>query len=330
MTESDEHCPGRRLLLVHGKDFKPVAESYFEFALAALAAGVQRDHPDEVAAYESIDKHFCYYGDLTNAVLTYHGKVYDEVLDLGDRRNALGQLLMLTKRKHFGIGRYDRLPGKTAVGEFAADILAPLLAMLGFSKPLLARTSRDVQEYWYGRDGYAEDVRRRVRDELTAALDCGDKILLISHGTGCVVAYDVLWQLTHEEPWCSRYAGRKVDTWVTLGAPMGDLMVRRRLLGAKEKGRAKYPGNVVTWHNVSAEDDYLCHDNTLKDDYRPMLKQRLVSSIRDYKIYNMCVRYGKSNPHSSLGYYIHPRMAQIIVEWIKSGHEVEMRSNTET
>ena len=135
--------------------------------------------------------------------------------------------------------------------------------------------------------------------------------------------------MSHEEPWASKYVGKKIDTWLTLGAPMGDSMVRRRLLGAHEKGRRRYPGNVVTWHNVSAEDDYLCHDNTLADDFRSMLKQRLVSSIRDYKIYNMSVRYGKANPHSSLGYYVHPRVAQIIMEWIKSGHEVESAQNTD-
>ena len=116
---------------------------------------------------------------------------------------------------------------------------------------------------------------------------------------------------------------------MTLGAPMGDLMVRKKLLGADLKGRKRYPANVVTWNNVSAEDDYLCHDNTLADDFKSMLKHRLVSSIRDYKIYNMCVRYGRSNPHSSLGYYIHPRMSQIIVEWIKSGHEVDLRSSSD-
>lgn len=89
------------------------------------------------------------------------------------------------------------------------------------------------------------------------------------------------------------------------------------MLGARRKGREKYPANVVTWHNVSAEDDFLCHDNTLADDYKGMLKQRMVSSIRDYRIYNMAVRYGKSNPHSSIGYLIHPRVAKIIVDWLQ-------------
>ena len=56
----------------------------------------------------------------------------------------------------------------------------------------------------------------------------------------------------------------------------------------------------------------------MADDFRPMLRQRQVSSIRDYKIYNMSVRYGKANPHSSIGYYVHPRTARIIAEWFRS------------
>jgi hypothetical protein len=60
----------------------------------------------------------------------------------------------------------------------------------------------------------------------------------------------------------------------------------------------------------------MCHDNTLADDYKAMLKQRQVSSIRDYRIYNLAIRYGKSNPHCSIGYLMHPRIAQIVADWI--------------
>jgi hypothetical protein len=48
-----------------------------------------------------------------------------------------------------------------------------------------------------------------------------------------------------------------------------------------------------------------------------MLNLRLVSSIRDYHIYNLAVRYCKSNPHSSLGYLIHPRVAKIVADWLR-------------
>ena len=316
---SNETSAGRSLLLVHGKDFKPGAEQYCDLAIAALAAGLERDFPDELGTFHSLKKSLCYYGDLTADVLNRYGKYFDEVLDIGDRQNALAQMKMLDKRKQFGVGRYDRLPGKTAIVEFAADVVAPLLAVLGFSKPLIARLSKDVAEYWNVKSDYAASVRSRVREKICAALDRGDKILLISHGSGSIVTYDVLWQLSHQEEYADKYRERKIESWVTLGSPLGDSMVRRRLLGAKAKGREQFPCNIVTWNNVSAEDDYQCHDNTLADDFKPMLKQRQVSSIRDYKIYNLSVRYGKSNPHSSLGYYIHPRVSQIIVEWLKSG-----------
>ncbi|MBT8102410.1 MAG: hypothetical protein KJO95_05530, partial [Gammaproteobacteria bacterium] len=63
--------------------------------------------------------------------------------------------------------------------------------------------------------------------------------------------------------------------------------------------------------------DYTCHDNTLADDYKVMLKQHLVSAVHDYRVFNHAVRYGASNPHSSIGYYIHPRTAKIISDWLE-------------
>ena len=98
------------------------------------------------------------------------------------------------------------------------------------------------------------------------------------------------------------------------------MTVRRKLLGAKEKGATRYPANVVSWHNVAAEDDYMCHDNTLGDDFKEMLQEKMVSCIRDYRMYNLAVRYGKSNPHSSVGYLIHPRVAHIVSEWLRQAH----------
>jgi len=79
----------------------------------------------------------------------------------------------------------------------------------------------------------------------------------------------------------------------------------------------KFPVNVISWHNVAAEDDYTCHDNTLADDFKLMLQQRVVSVVHDYRIFNLAVRYGRSNPHSSIGYYIHPRVSKILADWLK-------------
>jgi hypothetical protein len=178
--------------------------------------------------------------------------------------------------------------------------------------------SKDFAEYLAGKTDYAKNVRERVRSKLCEMLDRGDQILLMTHGMGCVAAYEVLLQLSHDEAYKEEYHHAKVDTWLTLGAPLGDNHVRKRLLGAKQESPQRFPTNVITWHNVAAEDDYACHDNTLADDFKKMMDDRLVSAVHDYRIYNLAVRYGKSNPHSSVGYYIHPRVTKIVVDWIQS------------
>ena len=308
---------GRTLLFVHGRDFKPAPDMFMELSMEALRVGVERDYPDFADEFAALDKRIAYYGDITDNFLSSQGLRYDEALDIGDRRNALIKLRTFERRKQFGVARYDRLPGKNAIPEFAADVFAPLLARLGLSRSLINKVGIDLAEYWNRDSDFGERIRERVRSALCLALEYSDQIMLISHGTGCIVTYDVLWQLSHEPEFADRLRGRKIESWVTIGAPLGDSMVKKRLMGAKRKGLERFPSNVVSWHNLSAEDDFVSHDNTLSDDFRKMLRLREVSSIRDYRIYNMTIRYGKSNPHSSLGYLVHPRMSQIIVEWLQ-------------
>jgi hypothetical protein len=315
-SRNDSGGGARSILLVHGRDFKPSEQSLSDISLAALRYGIQRDFEDNVDAYDMVAKELAYYGDLTNALLESRGKHYDEKLDLGDRNSALSDLKAIPARKRFGIRQYDRLPGKSALREFAADIAAPVLGTFGLTMPLVRCVSKDCADYLSGKTDFAQRVRERVRTKLCKMLDRGDQILLMTHGLGCIVAYEVLWQLSHEAEFKDQYGGAKIDTWLTLGAPLGDTHIRKRLLGAKHDVGQRFPTNVITWHNVAAEDDYLCHDNTLADDFKKMMHQRVCSAVHDHHVYNLAVRYGKSNPHSSVGYYIHPRTAKIIVDWM--------------
>ncbi|MBT8092131.1 MAG: hypothetical protein KJN77_03775 [Gammaproteobacteria bacterium] len=308
----------RSLLLVHGRDFKPGRDAYLDLSVAALRAGIERDYPECLMGFDAMEKHLAWYADLNAEILEAAGKTYDMELDIGDRRNALAMLRAVQPRKRFGIREYDRLPGKSALPEFIADVSAPLLGSVGLTKALLGTVAKDFAAYFDRRRNYAERVRRRVREELCALLDRGKRVVLLAHGTGSVIAYDVLWQLTHEAELKDTYSGCKIEAWLTLGSPLGDHYLQRRLLGAKEKSESRFPGNVIAWHNVAAEDDYMCHDNTLADDYNKMLKHRVVSAVHDYHVFNMAVRYGKSNPHSSIGYYIHPRVSKLLADWLQS------------
>ena len=288
-----------------------------DLSMAALRSGLERDCPEFLDAFDAITKNVVWYGDLNAEILHARGKTYDESLDIGDRQNALNMLREITVRKKFSIRNYDQLPGKSAVPEAVVDVLAPLFGALGFCVPLIRSVSKDFARYFDRKSDYAMKVRQRLRDQLCMLMDRGDRIILISHGTGSVIAYDVLWQLSHDPDFKETYGEKKVELWMTLGAPLGDSSIQKRLLGAKAGLANKFPLNVISWHNVAAEDDYTCHDNTLADDFRVMLQQRMVSAVHDYLMFNLAVRYGKSNPHSSIGYYIHPRTTKILSDWLQ-------------
>ena len=314
----------RSLLLVHGRDFKPAREAWQDMSFAAMRAGVNRDYAEHIDAFDALKKETAYYGDLTNEYLESMGRTYDEQLDLGDRVSCLTALKAIPVRKRFSLRQYDRLPGKSAIREFVADVAAPVAGSVGLLMPLISAISKDTVEYLCGSSDYANQVRARVRTKLQELLDRGDRVMIVSHGTGCLVTYEVLWELSHESKFAAKYGEKKIDSWVTLGAPLGDNHVRKFLKGAHSESESRFPTNVITWHNVASEDDYTCHDNTLADDFKKMLHRRNVSAVHDHKIYNLAVRYGKSNPHSSLGYYIHPRMAKLIVDWMQTDRISDM------
>ncbi len=301
---------------MHGRDFKPVEETHRSICAEALRSGIQRDFPDLTNRFDACRLELAYYGDLSNQLLLDAGGQYDADLDIGDRRNALSELARIPARKGFGIRQYDRVPGKTARKEAMADIFAPLLGSVGLWMRLCRRLSPDFAAYLDAGSGYGEAVRERLRARLIRLMEEGEQIALVSHGTGVAVAWDVLWQLSHDPAYAERFVDRKLGLWITLGAPLGDRNVRRRLAGADRTGTDRYPTNIIAWHNVSAEDDYTCHDKTLADDLGRMMHERIVSKVTDYKIYNPAVRYGRSNPHSSVGYFIHPRVAKILADWL--------------
>ena len=298
---------------MHGRGFKPSEQLLGELSFAALRAGIERDYPEQLDDFDALAQTIAWYADLSAAVLRETGRSYDESLDTDDRREAFAALRAISPRKRFDIRRYDRLPGKSAVKEFLADVLAPLIGATGLWRWACRRLAPDFAAYIDNRDGYGDAVRDRVRAAIIDALETNDELVILAHGTGSVAAWEVLSALSREP---GAGDARKVGLFVTLGSPLGDNHVRRYLL-AKQDGSADcFPANVESWCNVSAEDDYTCHDKTLADDYRRVLGGRRVSAITDYKIYNHAVRYGRSNPHSSIGYYIHPRVTRILVDWL--------------
>ena len=127
---------------------------------------------------------------------------------------------------------------------------------------------------------------------------------------GSVIAWDALWQLSHEDGDVA-----KVDTLLTMGSPLGQRYIRRRLLGGRRRGAERYPWNVGRWLNLAAYGDLTALDVRLHDSFRAMLSYGLVESIVDKRVRNWFRLEGQLNVHSEYGYLVNPVTARSVAEW---------------
>lgn len=312
--------PRRCLLLIHGGGHKPPAAELRSLWYEALAAGLDRDHADAGGRrlLDTVDVHLVYYADLTAPLLARAGASLDLELDLEDRRRDLRRLAELTSTKKFRRVHYETLPGKSAVPELVADVAAPVLGALRLADPVLARKLPALADYLSTNSTSRDACEARLLAVLAPALARHDNVLLLSHAMGSVIGYDVLWRLSHES---DHGAGNtRVRTWITFGSPLASEYVKRRLRGASEPVHRRYPNKIINWYNVAAEDDYYCHDKTVANDFAYLPRHQHLSRIRDFRIYNQAIRYGRSNPHNAVGYLIHPRMIRLLADWL-TGNE---------
>ena len=292
------------LFLVHGRGMKPAPDVLTSHWCRALEHGLKRDHEIDLDGVNVVP---VYYADLTGSLDPEAAK-YDPVLDLADRNNAYEQLAALGA-KTFRRSRYEAVPGQSPLREFLADLGVPVSRVLGLSNRRLARFYPELIEYWQN-EALADQMRSRLVQPLGEALRRHDHIMVMSHCIGSVLCYDAFWDASQEVSGSLQ----RVQSWVTLGSPLADDDVRRRL-GGQPRG---FPNLLINWFNVAAEDDPVCHDETMANDFEAMLKERHISRIQDYHIYNLTERYGKSDPHAALGYLIHPRTAGLVADWINA------------
>jgi hypothetical protein len=308
----------KTLVLVHGRGFKPPRAELETLWCDAIRAGLARDAAGSLPMFDRCRREFVYFGDESSAVLAAAGRHHDASLDLADLKNTLAELRSLAKSRDFRRERYERLPGKTPIKEFLADVGALTLAALRLEDRVIGHFLPELVDYWRGANTPMRSVDARLRETVGTALLRGDDVAIVSHCIGSVFAYNALCALSNatRSPTRSTSDIGKVALWLTLGAPLGDEGVKRRLDDARLEPVDRFPRNVVAWLNIAAEDDYVCHDDRIADDYREMLERRLISRIDDARIYNLAVRYGRSNPHNALGYLIHPRVTRSLAGWL--------------
>ena len=305
---------GTRILFVHGRNFKPDKTPLWRIWLEAARYGIERSYPGKLAAFDAARKTFVHYGDISNRFLYSLGREYSQQSDLADRAKALTDLKAFSAHQ-FTKRNYQRLPGKTSLKEAFADAGAGPLNWFGLSETAISMVAPDMREYWNPDAPFGSDVRWRFTKPLRAALNSGDRVLVVAHSLGTLISWDTFWKFTYYAEY-QEFRDKRIDLWITLGSPLGDETVKDNLKGALASGNRRFPANVVRWENVAAEDDYISHDQKVANDYKAMLRAGLVQQIRDHRIYNLSVRSGRSNPHSSVGYLLHPVTSQLIADWL--------------
>ncbi len=295
--------PPNRILFVPGKHLKPSPAEHREQLFRCLVHGVGRADPavaralaDAPDAFTLVPWNALYYGaekplgpdrPWIDALLARAGPTEDEVREsLSWRRKAARVMVSIA----------DLLP-----------FLIPLLP-----DPAVKSAIQETERYFNNFGGIGGRVRERLKAPLREMLACGERILVIGHSMGSVIAYDTLWELWHVE-------GRRerIDTFLSLGSPLGMRFAQQRLLGARERGARRYPGNIRRWFNIAAEGDLAALDPTVADDFAPMLTFGQIDKIVDIDsgIFN-CFRNAEGlNVHRSYGYLVNPRVGEIVAKW---------------
>lgn len=306
----------KTILLVHGRHFKPPKESLKKLWTEALRHGIQRDREDAISAFDSVNIELVYYGNHSNDFLSQALNIpYKN--DTSSRRKTLEQLKQY-RRRDFNRRNYENLPGRDWVPEALADVFGGILSALRLSDLAIKKAAPDMGEYWNRESEFGSKVRFQMISPLKKAMDRDDKIMVISHSLGTMISYDTFWKFCRMGEYRPKYTDKKIDLWLTLGSPLGDETVRRRVRGASLVGERRFPNNIRRWINVAAEDDFISHDQNVANDYQGMKKHRLIRSITDKRIYNLALRNGKANPHHGAGYLIHPYVAGVVAKWCKS------------
>ena len=106
-----------------------------------------------------------------------------------------------------------------------------------------------------------------------------------------------------------------IDLLLTMGSPLGQNYVQRRILGHTRGGVERFPRNVRRWINLAAAGDMTAADPILANDFGEMVRLGLVDSIDDIEVFNAFRFNGELNEHAEYGYLANGVTAAIVAEW---------------
>lgn len=294
---------GPLILYIPGLKPKPEYSLHREQILRCMLEGLRRIDPataNDMAQHE----HFF---DLVSWTYDFYGLHRDINADLADidavleksEASAEDRELATSLKRRFIRSLYR-----------AADHLPFLIPH--FASEDVELQLRDLRRYAKNVDDIAEIIRREVKIRLRAAASTERPILLYGHSMGSVIAYDTLWQLSHEPR-----EQVEIDLLLTTGSPLGQRLIQKKLQGFDREGAGRYPVNIRRWTNIAAIGELTAIDMSLNNDFGEMIRLGLVEDIVDLESYNYYRTSGTLNVHTEYGYLVNEVTATVIRSWWK-------------
>ena len=289
------------IIYVPGLLPKPDAETHREALLRCLLAGVHRIDVDVASAIRSQPECF----DIVSWTYDFYGEHRDFALDAAAVVDVIEQSGAIRLDIHEATSTIRRL----------ARWLYTLGDWMPFLIPHVANERmqlhlRDLRRYCRDDNNIAEHTRGMLKMPLRAASEADRPVLLIAHSMGSVIAFEALRQSSHDDgPIVA------VDLLLTMGSPLGQRYIQKRLEGHEKTGILRWPNNIRRWINLSAVGDLTAIDPVLGDDFAPMKELGLIESIEDRPVFNYFRLNGQLNVHSEYGYLVNEVTARIVTDW---------------
>lgn len=289
------------VLYVPGLLPKPEPAAHKDALLRCLAAGLHRIDATVADAIETTKGGF----DLVSWTYDF----YREHRDIEVDREAIDNVIRQPVASEHDIDEARSWKRKLTVWIYKlGDRLPFLIPHIASERTELHL--RDLRRYLQDDNGIAEHTRRMLKVALRAATEGRHPLLLIAHSMGSIISYDTLWEMSHN----SRDHVR-VDLLITMGSPLGQHYMQKRIKGNASSGAERYPHNIRHWKNLSAVGDLTAIDPRLKNDFGEVLELGLVESFEDVLLHNYFRLDGELNVHAEYGYLVNEVTARTVAAW---------------
>ena len=306
---SDEAHP--LIIFIPGLLPKPEPEIHRAALLRCLLAGVQRVDGDVATAIETTTGAF----DIVSWTYDFYRTHRDIAIDT----EAIDAVIEQVAASDVDIAESTSWRRQLVRWVYSMGDMMPFLIPHIASERMEVHL-RDLHRYLRDVNGIAAHTRRMLKVALLAATKARHPVLLAAHSMGSVIAYDSLWELSH--------SGRdrvQVDLLLTMGSPLGQRYMQKRIMGARETAYERYPNNIRRWKNLAAVGDMTALDPVLADDFEEMLELGLLESLEDRSVLTHFRLNGELNVHAEYGYLVNDETARTIAEWWR-GHDASLRA----